>query len=210
VNDVKIIDCTDPTELYCHYDGQWEAQSAYIELDLREGTLLADYNSAIGNAVPFSVYHGFDRRFGIPVLTGEAANRVMQEIAPLAARILADWQEVWDERSGNLVAKLGTDAIAAKDEIEAKLGIRYPYEQPFDESDLVTEWDIDGATNGTEADDYSITADTSDERLKEIEQEILADLAGCDGSPVAVCHGLDAYLRGLRDELSQAATDDAE
>ena len=31
---VQIIDCTDPAELYRHYDGEFEPQPAYIELDL--------------------------------------------------------------------------------------------------------------------------------------------------------------------------------
>lgn len=204
---VKIIECTDPTELYCHYEGQSEAQPAYLELDLRTGALVADYNAEVGNAIPFSAYHGFDRRYAIPVLTADAANRVMREIAPLAARILADWEEVWDGR--NMVARLGKDAIAAEDEIEVKLGTCHPYEEPFGPEDKVTQWDIDGATNGCEVADYEITADTTDERLDEIEREILTDLTGCDGGSTAVCHGLDAHLRSLRDELRQSADQSA-
>ncbi|MGW1189261.1 hypothetical protein [Streptomyces sp. NPDC002559] len=202
---VKIIECTDPTELFCHYSGQSEAQSAYIELDLREGALLADYDSEIGGGCPFSVFHGFDRRYTVPVLTAEAANRVMREIAPLAERILADWEEEWD--GNNMVARLGEDAAAAEEEIEAALGTGHPDEHPFGEKDLVGMWDIDGAVNGNEAEEYEITATTSDERLEEIEREILAGLAGCGGSPVAVCHGLDTHLHDLREELREDAAD---
>ncbi|MER5618747.1 hypothetical protein [Streptomyces sp. NPDC002215] len=205
MTDVKIVDCTGPAELYRHYDGQSAAQPVYIELDLRQELLLADYNSEIGNAVPFSVRHGLDRRYSIPVVTADAANRVMREIAPLAARILADWEEVWDGR--NMVARLGTDAIAAEDEIEVMLGICHPYESPFGEGDLVGVWDIDSAVNGSEVEEYGITAETGDERLDEIEQEVLTDLADCGEGSVAVCHGLDTYLRGLRDELRQDAAD---
>jgi hypothetical protein len=209
VTDVKIIDCTDPTELYRHFDGQSESQPAYIELDVREGTLLADYNSEVGNAVPFAVYHGFERRYSIPVLTGEAANRVMREIAPLAARILADWNEVWDERRGNMVAKLGDDAQAAEAEIEEHLGVSLGYgdhgfeSQGFGDDDVVAEWGIDGATNGCEVEEYGITADTSDERLDEIEAEITGQLAEASESRVAVVHGLDEYLRDLRRNLAE-------
>ncbi|GHJ34288.1 hypothetical protein TPA0910_87210 [Streptomyces hygroscopicus subsp. sporocinereus] len=191
---VRIIECTYADELHRHYDGQTEAQDCYIELDLREGTLLASYNAEIGNAVPFSVHHGFERRYGIPVLTGDAADRVMEEIRPLAERILADWEEHWDGH--NKVARLGEDAQAAEEEIEEKLS-------DFDESDLVTEWDIDGATNGSEVDEYGITADTTDERLDEIEATILKDLADVSPSDVVVCHGLDDYLRELRDKLAE-------
>ncbi|KNE83336.1 hypothetical protein AB0B04_19340 [Streptomyces xinghaiensis] len=205
MTNARIIECTDPIELYRQYDGQFEAQPAYIELDLREGTLLADYNGEIGNAVPFSVYYGFERRYGIPVLTADAANRVMREIAPMAARILADWEEVWDGQ--NMVARLGKDAIAAEDDIETLLGTGSPEDQRFSDEDKVSQWDIGGATNGCEVAEYGITADTSDERLDAIEREILADLASCDDSQVAVCHGLEDYLRGLRDGLCQDADD---
>ncbi|MCX4451625.1 hypothetical protein [Streptomyces sp. NBC_01789] len=198
--DLEIIECTSPTELFRHYDGQSEAQAAYIELDLRDGQLLADYNGEIGNGVPFSVYHGFQRRWSIPVLTADAANRIMREIAPLAARMLADWEEVWD--GNNHIARLGEDALAADDEIDDLLGLRPPYRRPFEEADLVGQWDLDGATNGCEADEYSITATTSDKRLQEIEQEILQDLAGCGDSPVAVCDGLGAYLKDLREQAA--------
>jgi DNA-binding XRE family transcriptional regulator len=50
--------------------------------------------------------------------------------------------------------------------------------------------------------EYGITADTTDARLEEIEEEILSDLAACNGSTVAVCHGLDDYLKQLRDGLA--------
>lgn len=202
---VRIIECTQPTELYRHYDGQTEAQPAYIELDLREGTLLATWNAVVGNAMPSAVYHGFERRYSIPTLTADAANRVMEKLRPMAERILADWDEHWNGQA--MVARLGDDAQAAEDEIEELLGLNLGYgdaeNQGFDESDLVAEWDIDGAVNGEEAEEYGITADTSDERLAEITAEITRDLASCGESRVAVVHGLDAYLRGLRDELQE-------
>ncbi|MGW2689807.1 helix-turn-helix domain-containing protein [Streptomyces sp. NPDC001414] len=199
---VRIIDCTEPAELYRHYEGEFEPQGAYIELDLREGSLLADYNSEVGNAVPEAVCHGFEIRFSIPVLTADAANRVMRELAPLAERMLADWEEEWN--GNNHVARLGGDAQAAYTEIEQHLGCdAYGDDtQGFDGSDLVTVWDVDGATNGCEADEYDITADTTDARLDEIEVEILKELADVSESTVVVAHGLDGYLKSLRDGLA--------
>ena len=205
MTDVKIIRCTGPAELHRHYDGQSEAQGAYIELDLRKGSLLADYNAEVGNAVSFTVYHGFERRYSIPVLTGEAANRVMEEIAPMAARVLADWEEVRD--GNNMVARLGKAAQDAEAQIEKHLGLTLGYKdiehQGFDASDVVAEWDIDGAVNGSEAKEYEITAKTSEERLNEIAAQITRDLAEVSESDVAVVHGLDEYLHGLRDDLAK-------
>ncbi|MFJ9188560.1 hypothetical protein ACIRQO_36600 [Streptomyces anulatus] len=206
MTDVKIIRCTEPTELHRHYDGQNESQDAYIELDLRQGSLLADYDAEVGNAAPPAVHHGFERRYPIPVLTGDAANRVMEEIAPMAARVLADWEEIWD--GNNMVARLGEAARAAEAEIEEHLGLGpgghgSERDQGFGDSDVVAEWDIDGATNGYEAEEHGITAETSDERLDEIAAKITRDLAECGDSPVAVVHGLDKYLRSLRADLAE-------
>ncbi|MFI8191409.1 helix-turn-helix domain-containing protein [Streptomyces sp. NPDC085946] len=199
---VRIIECTNPTELYRHYDGQYEPQGAYIELDTQNETLLATYNSEIGNAIPFTVYHGLDRRYSIPILTADAANRIMHEIAPLADRIIAGTEAVWD--GNNTVAELTDDARAAEEEIEKLLGCGYYSNQdpPFEDEDLVGVWDIDGAVNGQEASEYGITADTTDARLEEIEQDILSNLKACGSYPVVVCPGLDDYLKQLRDGLA--------
>lgn len=202
---VRIIECTNPTGLHCHYNGQTSAQPAYIELDLREGTLHATYNGEIGNAVPGTVYHGFQRRYTIPVLTGQAANEAMARIAPLADRMLADWKEVWD--GNNMVARLGEDAQAAEEEIEEELGCNIGYgdidadTQGFDEADLVQEWDVDAIVDGNEVEEHGITADTTDTRLEAIAEGFLQELAGDGG--VAVCDGLVGYLQGLRDELAE-------
>lgn len=208
---VRVLDCTD---LFRQYHGQSEPQPAYLELDLRDGTLLADYDSEVGSAAPYAVWHGFERRWGIPVLTGEAANRVMAEIAGLAGRILADYEEHWDGR--NTVARLGEDAQAAEDEIRARLGpASYSNRettrleaQGFPPSDLVGVWDVTcGVLNGYETEEHGITAETTDARLAEIEAEILSGLAGTGDSPVAVCAGLAAHLGELRDEAKREAAD---
>lgn len=213
---VRILDCTDPTDLFRQYHGQSEPQPAYLELDLRDGILRADYDSEVGPAAPAAVHHGFERRWGIPLLTGEAANRVMAEIAGLASRILADCEEHWDGR--NTVARLGEDAQAAEDEIRAWLGPASDsnwgtarlQDQGFPPSDLVGVWDLDdGVLNGYEAADHGITAETTDDRLAGIEAEILSGLAGTGDHPVAVCAGLAGHLGELRDEAKrEAAADD--
>lgn len=203
---VRVIECDTPDELHRQYDGEMQPQPCYIELDLREGTLLADWNAEVGNAVPESVYHGFERRYRIPCLTADAANRVMNEIAPLAGRVVAGFEEEWDGK--NMVARLSDDAQNAEDEIETRLG--NPTEagfsdepnQAFDESDLVAVWDVDGATTGDEVNEYGITATTTDARLTEIEAQIVKEIAEVSGSGVAIVPGLDEYLIDLRNELA--------
>lgn len=54
------------------YQGQFEAQPAYISCDLRTGEIWAAANGEIGNAVPMDVYHGHVRlaaRMG-PIIDG--------------------------------------------------------------------------------------------------------------------------------------------
>ncbi|MFF6794345.1 hypothetical protein ACFY9C_35345 [Streptomyces filamentosus] len=195
---------TGAAELHLQYDEQAEPQSAYLELDLEAGRLYADTDAVIGSGSPDSVRHGFDRRYRIPALTGQAADRLLEEIRPLAQRMLADWEKVWD--GNNLVARLGEDALAAEEEIEAIVA-RYEDEHDVDPADLIAVWDVDSVTNGCEAEEYEITADTPGKRLDEIAAQIRADLADCDSRSVdtVVVVGLDAYLRNLR---SNARTDD--
>ncbi|WNI19920.1 hypothetical protein [Actinacidiphila sp. ITFR-21] len=129
----------------------------------------------------------------------------MEQLRPLADRVLADWSEHWDGE--NRIARLGADAHEAEDAIPKHLGLddeqafQFGETPGFTESDLVAQWDIDSAISGYEAEKYGITADTADERLDEIAAAITADLAALGTSGVAVVPGLDGYLRDLRDNL---------
>ncbi|MGY3341101.1 hypothetical protein ACVW0K_007294 [Streptomyces filamentosus] len=198
---------TRAAELHLQYKGQSKPQPAYLELDLEAGRLYADTDAVVGSGSPDSVRHGFDRRYRIPALTGQAADRLLEEIRPLAQRMLADWEEVWD--GNNMVARLGEDALAAEEEIEAIVA-RYEDEHDVDPADLIAVWDVDSATNGCEAEEYEITAGTTDEQLDEIAAQIRKELADCDSRSVdtVVVEGLDAYLRNLRDN-AEADDEDA-
>ncbi|MCX5078760.1 hypothetical protein OHA84_37970 (plasmid) [Streptomyces sp. NBC_00513] len=202
------------TELHQHFDREFTAQGCYVELGLKDGVLLADYHAEVGSPMtPFSVHYGFDRRWAIPALTGEAANALLRDIAPLAQRMLDDWETDLDDRQANVVAVLGDDAAAAEREIADLIGERYPEDLPADMNpDLIQEWDLDSATNGEEADAYDITDETTDERLAEIEADILSNLAMCGSieNPKIVCHGLDSYLEGLREQKIAEAREKVE
>jgi len=201
---IKIIEVDAPDALYCHYDGRGEPQNCYIELDLANGTLSADYDVDVGNAVPATVRNGIDRRYPIPILTADAANKTMRDLFPLAERVYAGASIEWNDR--NNVGELNQDATAAEAQIEEALGLIDRYSDPnqgFDESQLVNVWDISAATNGYEVSEYGITAETTDQRLDEIAIEIMNDLAGVSGSDVVACHGLHAYLRERRDDLER-------
>lgn len=207
---ITIDKLTDKTALHCHYDRQSEAQPCYIELDCKTETLRADYNGEIGNAIPFSVYHGHTQRWGIPMLTADAANGLLGRIAPLAERVVAGYDEKWD--GNNHVATFTDDAQSAIEEIEALCDIEE------DESLCVTEWDagywlqnsicrldIDGhptqwdhAVKTVISDYGTITHETTDDQLMEIEEKIEA---GADDN--VVINNLSKWLTEERDNCKQ-------
>ena len=79
------------------YPGQFRHQSAYIELDPSDKTLRCDWNGEIGNAVPFSVYHGRVLRFSFPPFTKlQDVRDTMKAIAPACAKLVASYDEKWD------------------------------------------------------------------------------------------------------------------
>jgi len=102
-------------DLTCHYGGQYDPQPTFIALNMSEGGLSAGYDPEIGGAVPMNVYHGFVRRYPIHTQSVVLANKLMRQIRPLAERVYAGYNRVWD--GWNHVARLDDDAKAAECEI---------------------------------------------------------------------------------------------
>ena len=206
---ITISKLTDKNALHCQYQGQTSEQDCYIELDCRRAWLSAYYNAEIGNAVPFSAYHGHEQRFAIPCLTADVANALMEEIAPIAQRVVDGYEFDWD--GNNHVAKFTDDAQAAIEEIA---GICDAKIEDADEMDTVQAWDAadywDAVTyqrdeNGKQANaDHAvtvkiqnigtITAKTTDAEMAEMEKKMDA-VADEDG---VFCDGTDKYLEDLR------------
>ncbi|MEW1699405.1 MULTISPECIES: hypothetical protein [unclassified Streptomyces] len=191
---------TGRTELYRHYSGESGPQPVYIELDLEGARLSASYDSQVGGGGPAALRYGFERQYPVPLLTGAAADRLMESLRPFAERILADWEAKLDAQS-NRVAVLGEDARAAE---AGLVGLLEESRSDYDPDDLIAVWDLDGAVNGFEAEDHDITAQTTDERLAEIAGEIREGLAQCGQGSVVIVEGLEAYLQGLRDNAASA------
>lgn len=196
---VEILPVTEPAELFHQPVLDQPPFPTCIELDLRDNSLSASVTEPTDHATPRDVWFGYRRRYEIPLLTADAVHRVMREIAPLAERIVADWTEEPRRPGTDLQVVLGEDASAAEDELmeyTRRLG-EYP-----DPADLVEVYDVNASTNGDEVDEYDITPDTTDERIREIADEITREIsATCTTSGVAVTPGLVEYLTELRDEL---------
>ena len=98
------------------YPAQNRTQPAFFELTEGDNTIFADWDAEIGGAVPFSVFHGRDRRYYFsPNLKLSAVNRIGREIIPLLERVRAGMSIVWN--GNNHVAKLTEDALCAEREI---------------------------------------------------------------------------------------------
>jgi len=149
---------TDRSPLYHKYPQQTNPQGAYIEIDCENESVRAYWNGEIGNAIPFSVYHGHDRRYGVPgTLHGMAITRLFEdpEFVALCQRIVDGYESHWD--GNNHVARLDDDAREAEQELESML------ERYFDEEDNVQVWDVREYLY--EERSREINAETSDDAL---------------------------------------------
>lgn len=188
---INIIDITEPDELFCWYDGQTEPQGCQISLDLETGNMTAGINPYTHESgLPPEIAYGYLRRWPIPMLTAEGANRLMAEIKPLAQRVCDDWHEETDWQHNGWVV-LGADAEAATQAIDEAC-------RSWDEEEeyLIA---VHGVV-GLEADGYKITATTTDERLEQYADELTAEAAEAAPSGVAVYPGLLDYYIQLRNE----------
>jgi hypothetical protein len=201
--EVVIIECDAVDELYRWYQGEQAPQPTFVALDVRTGHLWAGWDAEIGTAIPVDVAYGFVRRYGIPLLTGDAANTLMAEIAPLAQRVLDGARTEWYGQ--NTVARLDADATEADEAIAARLDHEAA---DVDNPGVLPVWRIDTIGEAWTADEAGVTASTSDAELAAIGERLLAEFRGGQGQPHAVIEGLDEYLTGLRAELVTAAEAD--
>jgi len=105
--ELTINACTE--DLYLKYAGQHQEQSAYLALDIEDGTLFAGVSAEIGGAVPARVWHGRELQFAIPgTLKPEAVNCLMRELADDMQAILDGAEVVWN--GNNYVGKFTDDA----------------------------------------------------------------------------------------------------
>ena len=182
-------------DLWCHYTHQTSAQGCYVELDCETGRFTADYNPEIGYGVPEAVWHGCTRRYEIPCLLADPANKLLAELRPLAQRIVDGYETIWD--GNNHVGSLDEDAQTA--EAELARCCTELMEQP-NEADCIVEWDAEEWLSGCDvAAEYGITAQTTDKELdaiaKRIENEADANIMISD---------LPSYLRSVREEVAEA------
>ncbi len=196
---VHITRLTEPDELFCRYRPQDQPQPCHVSLDLEDGELTAAYNPQVGPpyGIPKSVYERRVLWQAIPCLTAVAANRLLEEVAPTAQRILAGATIEWD--GSNHIGVLDDAAQVAYDELADACD-----PERFDPDDEVSAWDADDWFNGSHDDTIErlgITADTTDEDIARIAEQEADDAKDTAHSGYVVLHGAEPYLLGLREEL---------
>ncbi|QSB07147.1 hypothetical protein [Natronoglycomyces albus] len=192
---ITIIECTDPAELYMTQPSG-TIQPVYLKLDLRDGQMWAIVDAHLSPRQTEDEYNRFVQVWGIPLLTAQAANDLMETLRPYAARMVSDWTTI--KPQSDLVAELGPDAIAAREEIH-----NLCTSENFSGRDLVYEADLEAVTNGSEVEEFGITPDTSNARIDEIASEITTGLVDAFECGHVVAPGLSQCLRELRDDLSR-------
>lgn len=199
------------TELFHRYPRETSPQPCYVELDTRgEGKLSASYDAIIGSGVPMAVWNGVVLRWKIPALKAEAANALLDEIAPLAERIVDGAEVVWD--GNNHVGRLTTeDARIAYDAIERLC------EMSGGEGAEVSVWEASDyfepcghghgdARLASIAREVGITARTSDARLAEI---VDAEERKATENGIDMIRGVDDYLSECRAACRRIARENA-
>lgn len=200
--DVRITPIQTEDGLYCHYDGQRQPQPCVLSLDLETGELTAQYNPEVDTgARPLSVFNGRVLWVAIPTLTGTAANRLLEEAAPLAQQILENSTIEWD--GSNHIGVLYPDGRAALDELTDRCD---PQGDQWDDADTVSTWDARDWFAQESADQtvarLGITAETSDDQIGALAVDEQAEaLNGCPAGRVHLA-GVEGHLRQLRDEMA--------
>jgi hypothetical protein len=183
---VTITPVTTTDELFCHYNGEHHPQGCYLALDLEEGGLTCSYNAAIGNGVPFSVWHGRTIRWTIPCLTSTYANQLMDNARELAQRIIDDTEIEWNELC--TAAAWGPET-------------------------QVAEYSADDWYTGEGRDDaigrLGLTADTTDQQIADMVKAEIAEAAtGFSNDGYVVLTGVEDWLIDARRELREQICDD--
>jgi hypothetical protein len=169
-------------ELHLQYPREFKPQPCYIELDIQTGNLTAEVNGVVGGAVPFPVWHGIVRRYRIPALSADNANVLLEDVAPLAQRVLDGATIEWD--GNNHVGRLTEDAQDAEIDIEMLIDRIEP------EAHLQV-WDVADWLGQNGDRELGISVASTPEELAALAAEIESD-AAADG--IVLNGDIEEYL----------------
>lgn len=205
--EIEPLDAAAPDALYRHYEGQLDVQPCHIALSLESGLFTADYNPEVGSGVPESVWNNRTLWWTIPCLTAEGVNDLLDELAPLAQRVLDGATVEWDGKSGNKIGWLNSDATAASEEIAATCDMIENTDYPH-----VVEWDAgDWFSAGDLPEVAAETSDADLSRLADEQRQAAQTVGGTTHSrDYIVLVGLDSWFEDARREAREQVRDELE
>ena len=160
--------------LYLHYDGQTDAQPAYVSLDLKTGEIDARANGEIGNAVPFSVWHRLVLRYSVPAeIRGGALQALVADLLPLLERVYAGGEIRWD--GSNHVGSLDDAATDAEGEIRLRL------DEIDAKADCVAVWSPEDWLEASSLDELIDESETVARAARRLDAEAAAEGVYLDG-----------------------------
>lgn len=153
----------------------------------------ADWNSQIGNAIPFSVHYGHTKRWSIPALKAQSCNAFMAELKPLMQKILRGYKEVWDHSQAKNLPRFTSNARNAIERIEELCQGKFS-----DNDEILQVWDAQDwfgsiGSHENQRKTLGITTNTTDEELEIIIKNEI-------GGDIDILNGAEEYLKELRDE----------
>lgn len=201
VENLTITPVGGDADLYHRFPGQNEPQEAFIGLDLGSKTLFAAYDPHLGGGTDAEYAHRRTLAAPLPKpVSADAANTLMEELRPLAARVCFG-SNVSRDNQGNLRGTLNSDAEEAWVELcglVSDAGDNRGTELIVWVGD---EWFSEGAPE-------EITAFTTDEELEAIEARELASAQEvAEQGQVVSFDRVDEYLAGVREERREEATE---
>jgi hypothetical protein len=190
---VSVEKVENKNELFCKYELHHEPQDCFIELDCDSGKLSAGYNPEIGNAVPARVFSGEVQRWSIPPLETDSCNELLEEIEGFAQVIVDGYTSAWNGSGYEIWF-----SAEAEESIEAVESICRDWHGDVVNWAYATDWFLEVETEEDLCGEWKITENTTDERLGELEKEIV-ERWSCE----AVLVGVDILLERLRDFLDE-------
>lgn len=186
-----------PEELL-QIDSDGEPCPVHLDLDLEDGVLTFSYRYP-DSGTPESVWNR--RRLHIPAaaLTADFGNEILDQALPYAQRILAGATIEWD--GNNDVGVLNEDARAAFDELQ-NLVAEACDGAPTVSAMQAADWFAEGGGPA----DVGLSADTTDEELTRLVEQVEADIRDMDSAigQVTAPIGVQAYLWLERDRMRVA------
>lgn len=192
---LTIIPPDDAADL--HHDPSGMGTPWPIELVLSlERRELTVRHVASDTATPIEVHTGRELVWQVPLMRRDAYEALLGEVAPLAERILADSEVVYDGGQGAHVGRLGPDAETARDEITQLVD---EWQLTDDERVVeisVGEWAREHTDDPREM--YGITADTTPDEAYDIARQLEADIRAEAAAAMGVEPG-DVLVTGADD-----------